>query len=330
MAHDYRTRAKALVIATIIFAAISIILFLLAKWKTIDTDSTIDTAVFSDYGQFVGGLASVALTIASVYLIVQTINESRISNVKQKVESRFFDLLKIHIENRNNVLRSKNNAFEEFLNELGVLIWAMEGLPFNFDVPPRKRRGIAYSFFFYGVYLEKFPGNYTYQQVTHILRKEFPQNLELSADTFINAFQYQLKQKNLSIETLKGHQDILGHYYQHMFQTVNYINEQPASLFSYDEKYEYIKTLRVQLSVSEQLLLYYNSLSELGKKWELQENLEDNRKLITKYNLIKNIPVDLLLYPESDIRPTYPDVYYERDTGQTERRTDLEKIYNNY
>jgi hypothetical protein len=45
-----------------------------------------------------------------------------------------------------------------------------------------------------------------------------------------------------------GQQSRLGHYFRHMFQ--------PANLFSYKDKYNYIKTLRAQLSTHEQAILF--------------------------------------------------------------------------
>ena len=50
------------------------------------------------------------------------------------------------------------------------------------------------------------------------------------------------------------------------------------------EKYEFVKTIRGQLSVYEQAMLYYNAVSESGKPWLKEEN-----PLLIKYRLIKNI-----------------------------------------
>ena len=94
-----------------------------------------------------------------------------------------------------------------------------------------------------------------------------------------------------------GHQFRLGHYFRHMYQTIRYMNEQVD--LSYKEKYGYIKLIRAQLSNYEQALLFFNSLSQLGRKWEMDAVVNDsceyyNRadfELITKYNLIKNIPL---------------------------------------
>lgn len=51
-------------------------------------------------------------------------------------------------------------------------------------------------------------------------------------------------------------------------------------------KYEYVKTLRTQLTQHELAIFFLNSLS-LGLEWE-------NNKYITTYKLIKNLPKTLL------------------------------------
>ena len=55
-----------------------------------------------------------------------------------------------------------------------------------------------------------------------------------------------------------------------------------------NKKYFYLKTLRSQLSSHEQVLFFFNSLSDLGSGWTA-----NNFDLITKYRLIKNIPPGL-------------------------------------
>jgi hypothetical protein len=117
-----------------------------------------------------------------------------------------------------------------------------------------------------------------------------------------------------------GHQFRLGHYYRHLYQTVKFVDRQKT--LTEDEKYSYIKILRAQLSTYEQALLFFNSLSSLGLIWELNPDMDNHklgvpvkqsrneRRLITKYNLIKNLPTDEL-YGIS-IKQFYPNVKYEQ------------------
>lgn len=114
-----------------------------------------------------------------------------------------------------------------------------------------------------------------------------------------------------------GHQYKLGQYFRHLFQTVKYINKQ--QILNYLQQYDYIKTLRAQLSNTEQYLLFFNSLSFMGRAWELSEvsdpTLEPSaptgsKWLITKYNFIKNVQ-SLELFNQINISEYYPNLHFE-------------------
>jgi hypothetical protein len=77
----------------------------------------------------------------------------------------------------------------------------------------------------------------------------------------------------------EGHQSRLGHYYRHLYQMIRYVDQQSLDI----NKYEYVKTVRAQLSTHEQAMLRVNTRTPLGRVW--WEN-----DLITAYGLVKNIP----------------------------------------
>jgi len=59
------------------------------------------------------------------------------------------------------------------------------------------------------------------------------------------------KEKKVQPKYIKyygGHQIRLGHYFRHLFQSVNYVNRIDLSKFKYRNRYEYVKLLRAQLS----------------------------------------------------------------------------------
>lgn len=108
-----------------------------------------------------------------------------------------------------------------------------------------------------------------------------------------------------------GHQFRLGHYFRNLFLTCNYLND---SHVNDKDKYKYAKILRAQISTYEQALLFINSISGLGMKWELNPDINNQintKNLITKYNLIKNLPgVHITGIRYKDY---YPNVSYETD-----------------
>lgn len=114
----------------------------------------------------------------------------------------------------------------------------------------------------------------------------------------------------------RGHQHRLGHYFRHLFQTFKFLSLQ--NILAPDEKYFFAKTLRAQLSTYEQLILFINSITSLGMKWEYTADVADIQmssydlndfKFITRYNLIKNLPGSQ--YYEFKYRNFYPKVRYE-------------------
>jgi hypothetical protein len=130
---------------------------------------------------------------------------------------------------------------------------------------------------------------------------------------------------NRYIKYYGGHQFRLGHYYRHLFQVIKYINKQLN--IDFETKYEYVKILRAQLSTYEQAVLFLNSLSKMGSVWELNPEIDEKLKgfnkkdfeLITKYNLIKNVPGETIY--GINFKDFYPEIEYESDNLKKERFT---------
>lgn len=104
-----------------------------------------------------------------------------------------------------------------------------------------------------------------------------------------------------------GHQHRLGHYYRHLYQSYKTLDR--TNLISQDSKYDYSKLLRAQISTYEQILLFINSLSSLGMKWQFLADNDKRNDFIEKYQIIKNVP-GIKLY-EIKYRNFYPKVLYE-------------------
>jgi len=136
--------------------------------------------------------------------------------------------------------------------------------------------------------------------------------------------------KQVDIQYYNGYYNLVGHYFRQLFQTVKYIDNQ--SILSYEEKYDYIKTLRSQLSVTEQNFLAVNSLSFMGREWELNhddgsDEISSQAKFyFTKYNLIKNIPNPELDKFGLNILEFYPDIHFEFE-NEPENRNKLLKAF---
>lgn len=108
-----------------------------------------------------------------------------------------------------------------------------------------------------------------------------------------------------------GHQYKLGHYFRHLYQQVKYIDK--LSLYNYHDKYEMVKTMRAQLSSPEQYVIFFNSISFVGRAWEFESIIKGNNpdnRFISKYNFIKNVPELTLLVNNSQHLPINLKYYY--------------------
>jgi uncharacterized membrane protein len=242
----------------------------------------------------------------------------------ERFENRFYELLRIHRQNVEGMkigLLENYNVFKELFYELGNCKLLVNNI---FDELTRKanndaddnekkqiaelyktfdynkRGNLAYQLFFYGN---------TFNNAFNILTQNFDMKPEetLPITQKINDFTLQFydnweqgyysitdgkKNNNMHIsyfQPFRGQNQILGHYFRHLWQTVNFIDKEDKIKLTQKEKYNYVKMLRVQLSDYEQMLLLYNALSDLGISWF--GNGKDG--LLAKYNLVKNIPLPI-------------------------------------
>lgn len=307
-----------------------------------DGSGELNPVLANNYGGLIGGLVGPLFSLAGFILLYVTIvsqrqsfEEQQKSSFIQQFETRFFELIRLH---RNNVneLESKGKKGRKVLIEIkdefqGLFTEIKSRYPLESTSKPEsawKKDCIKIAYFITYFGINNSSTEYLKERIYKILGAN-SEGSDLRIGIYIDSLITVHKQRKLELDKYlpyDGHQSRLGHYYRHLFQTVKYINNQPAHLFDYDKKYEYVKTLRAQLSTHEQALLLYNSVSELGESWELSDKITDqNQKLITKYNLIKNITEGFT----EGIKPKdfYADVYFENDEKPTPNRIELEKIY---
>lgn len=364
-------------------------------------EDSIDFAVTGQFGDFIGGVAGTFFAVAGTFLIYLSFQAQIKQNERETFESAFFEMMKLHRENVNEMnytkfekeeekLRTANNRkvfkliFAEFvecyrevnkftrfksvddcllLNYKKKLEKIAKNINPEINVMEMAIIDISYSIVYYGVgsegerilrhnFLEKYNGEFFYRLLRFIklkpkrenvsryemwekLRKEEYKKLTSLIEE-IYQFRRHIKDTNtMSTQAFDlakdddyykyygGHQHRLGHYFRHLFQSYKYLDG--STYLCDEEKYFYGKMLRAQLSTYEQSLLFINSISSLGMRWEFTPepkivNLKNRKalkkttngvRLITDYNLIKNLPgthFDLIRY-----KTYYPNVKYESD-----------------
>ena len=252
---------------------------------------------------------------------------------------RFFELIQLHRDNVKEIQSKGKSGRAVFIDLKDELHEIHDRVKKEYPVTDSQKSDIewkkecvqiSYLILFFGV-------NNSSTEYLRKLIKEIINNQEAESKFVQNCLDKLIKEHKSQKEKNQdlygkhyldydGHQSRMGHYLRHLFQTVKYINDQPRELFPFQEKYNYIKTLRAQLSTHEQAVFMYNTISPLGDPWELSNLItDDNERLITKYNLVKNLPEGFT----KDINPKdyFPDIFYEFDKNPTANRLELEKHY---
>jgi len=258
----------------------------------------IDISKARDFGTFIGGYIGTIFILITLVLLFSTLkNQIKIFQIQQ-FESKYFEMIRFHRENVNEISIGKRKGRKIFLSlvrEFKVILKETKNISIlmKLDYDNKKLLDISYIIFFYGA---------VGPTSTEILKT----TLENEPDEFVEELiKYFSRSKtairtkyNLQYKPLEGHQSRLGHYYRHLYQTIKYVDSQKIKI----NKYDYLKTLRAQLSNHEQVLLCYNVFSRLGKKW-LEENF------ISKYNFIKNIPPNFI--NEINLKEEFPSLKFE-------------------
>lgn len=257
---------------------------------------------FGLLGDFVGGVIGTLVAIVAALYIIKSYKKQISQGKKQTFETSFTLMLEMHRKNlqeveikdaQGNTLTGRK-AFKPMVEELEELFKAVDKAiekKSNSDEQftewrEKKNRmtlahKLSYGYFFYSVnsYFLTIDKNEALYDLCEFVRTEIKGSKKLPDEL-----------KNLQ------HHTILGHYYRHLFNMVNWVNAE--SSLTLKEKQKFCKLIRSQLSDYEEILLYYNSLSSLGEAWNepLGEKEVEKMNLIAKYRLLKNCPYYLYYF----------------------------------
>lgn len=295
-----------------IFALVIVIICFFPKWFT--QAGTPDFSNTGQIGDTIGGImgpfvaiAAAGLTFLAFWVQYRANEQLREDITVERFESKFYKMLDIHIQNVEHLQIGAINGtavFSQLIKDYENIFRMAKGLIIkeirdaNIELFPRGKSPYAdlirecredgkkqnevinklvYGYFFYGI-------GYS------ISKREGAIALlnEKVRDEFV---------KYLSTSTLKlvAHNNLLGHYYRHLYHTISYIAKMDSGIISERQKYEYAKMIRGQMSDEEQLLLYYNSLSIPGQNWnknnkdERRQYVRENMGYIARFRMIKNI-----------------------------------------
>ena len=246
-----------------------------------DGSGILNPDLASKYGSFIGGLVGSIFSLAGILLILENLIVQRRISYSQQFENKLFELIRYHRENVNHIETALgHNAMVLFKENIEAILrkvkWFTVKNFFEEENKDRDQIRIAYIFFFYGL------ENHSINSIKKIL-PEYNQPEVYDDYTKIDIIFEAVKEsiendKNYSIE---GHQEVLGHYFRHLYQSFMFIKD--AEHLNKKQKYGYAKMLRAQLSTFEQAILFYNIMSPVGQTWV-------TNNLVNGFQLIKNIP----------------------------------------
>lgn len=268
----------------------------------------INPGLANNFGGFIGGLVGPIFSLAGFFLLYETITAQKGSVEKQQhafqiqqFETKYFEMLKFHRDNVSQMAhRIPWSPEKYFYRGTGVFVEIRAQYSKILRVVNDRRRkqdmltdreviNIAYLILFFGVSksartslyeaLNEYNCYYPFSEA--IIKELYDKKTKYSEGTVYNG----------------GHKVRLGHYFRHLFQTVKYVDSQP--FLDREQKRQYVKMLRAQMSDYEHEIFFLNALS-IGYEWK------DNG-YIDNYELTKNLP--------KRIWGIDPDIYFPNGRG---------------
>ncbi len=173
---------------------------------------------------------------------------------KTQFENQFYEMLRIHRENVNDLVYTKRYFRSSKMKGINKKYNTINGIKtFSF---------LLNEYMFY-VELTQIESN----------KIDIKEQIRKSYNLFWNE---------------NGNSNQLAHYYRQLFQTVKFTVSQ--EILTYEEKRNYLRILRSQLSNEEQVLLFYNWFSGFGSQWE-----DDKNSFFVDYRMIHNISPKMLI-----------------------------------
>ncbi|SFW74226.1 Putative phage abortive infection protein [Sinomicrobium oceani] len=301
-------------ILTVFGGLITINLIFFAKAYT-KTD-TVNPETAGQLGDFVGGYIGTIFALISVVFLYSTLKNQREASQIEKFENKYFELIKMH---RDNV--AEIGIGEDFGKKIFViLIREFRSIEvITKEVAEKTKQNftreqvfiVSYYALFFGV------GPNSSRMLKEALKgydKKFVDEFESSLNNDA-AKEKTKKYRKFKFIPFEGHQSRLGHYFRHLYQTICYVDNQTIDI----DKYEYVKTIRAQLTTHEQALLFINCLTPIGNIWW-------DKKLLVKYRFVQNIPFGFFdKGNEIDLTSYFPSDYFEWQERTTITKKEVDK-----
>ena len=263
---------------------------------------TIEQAAAGQLGDFVGGYIGTLFALVGVVLLFVTLDHQRRASQQQNFETKYFELIKMHRDNVSELDLQDTTGrriFVLFIRELRLILSVARQLADQHKQQLTQRQLMCVSY--YCLFFGTGPNS---SRMLKMSLADFDATFVTALDNALNKAEVQRNaqsERKLAYTPFQGHQSRLGHYYRHLYQTVCYVDQREIEV----DKYEYVKTIRAQLTTHEQALLLVNSLTPIGQNWW-------SKGLIVKYRMVQNLPRDFFdSQTELDLSQLFSPGYFE-------------------
>ena len=243
---------------------VAVLLLILFLWhQTFDTNLSVDTGIFGTYGDFVGGVLGTIIALYSAYLLIKTLqNQTTINKDIEKTNAS------VVTTNESIVAANKKADFaaqrQYYQNELQIFDGKFSRF---FD---------AYQAAIGAYYHEPNRGRAAFEIIAHFfIDTNFDNNNDYKRRTLSAVDDY--------LEFYSAHRTEMSVHLRMLYLLVTLISN---SELEEDDKVEFAKLVRGQMSNAEMLIVRYNCLSPYGEKM---------RPFCNQYNLTKHLSVTSLL-----------------------------------
>lgn len=259
----------------------------------------------NEYGDYFGGVMNPLIGITAAFITflafyIQFVANRKITNQFkiQQFESQFYEMIRLHKENVNE-LEITQIEMERLLSSTGT--------PLSFMPKSKSIKGREVFKILSNELEMTYRNVLKYVEHKKIAFEEaygiFFNGLDIAEDNLLELTGFRqrfrdafleptrIKQQNIfegifviaKYELFQGHENQLGHYYRHLYQSVKFVANYDSAVLKYRDKRKYLRLLRAQLSNYEQLMLFYNWYSGYGYNWE-------KNKFFSEFRMIHNLP----------------------------------------
>ncbi len=248
------------------------------------------------FGDYIGGVVGTVFALAGTILVFASFVQQQHRNTIESFENNYFEMLRVHEDIVRELNYKGKQSREIFIIALEQLCQIYKSAEASLE--KIKKQAAANQLRKDGVKDEDIY-NFLENRDTKVVaimisvgtlyygKNDF--YLSSDKDNVLNTI------SKLVIEDLPEYgfdpmDNVLGHYYRQMYHTVKYVLK--STWLKEEERYEYVKLLRAQLSDYEQIMLFYNAFSVNGYAWRISKSRRkiSEMSLIARFRLIKNIP----------------------------------------